>query len=77
MRLALEGAFDAAALQTSASAPAAVPRGGLMWVAFGAAALVIGALAVPAVRHLRETPPAESSWQLSVPLPANSTAGYV
>ena len=77
VRLALEGAFDAAALPTSASATAAVPRGGLTWVGFGAAALVIGALAVPAVRHLREPPPAESSWQLSVPLPANSTAGYV
>ena len=77
VRLALEGAFDAAALQTSASATSAVPRGRLTWVAFAAAALVIGALVVPAVRHLRETPSDEPSWQLSVPLPTNSTAGYV
>ena len=58
VRLALEGAFETAAPQTTASAT--VSRG--TWTtgvdaALAVAAVVIVALAVPAVRYLRETPP--------------------
>ena len=55
--LALEGAFETAASQTPASATPAWLRGRLPWVALALAALVIVALAIPTVRHLRETPP--------------------
>ena len=56
MRLAIEGAFDTAS--TPATHTSAPPRSPLPWMAaLGLAALAIIALAVPAVRHLRETPP--------------------
>ena len=57
VRLALDGAFETAVPQTTASATAAASRGRLAWIAARAvAAAVIIALAIPAVRHLRETP---------------------
>jgi len=60
VRLALEGAFETAAPPVSASATPAAPRGRLAWmIALGIAAVVIAALAVPALRHLREVPPSE------------------
>ena len=55
--LALEGAFETAAPQTPASARPAVLRGRLAWVALALAVVAIVALAIPTVRHLRETPP--------------------
>ncbi|MSO60862.1 MAG: hypothetical protein EXQ50_02020 [Acidobacteria bacterium] len=39
--------------------PTAAPRGRMAWMAFAVAAVVAAALAVPALRHLRETPPPE------------------
>ena len=58
MRLALEGAFETAAPQTTASATSSASRGRLAWMAaLAVAVLVAVALAIPAVRHLRETPP--------------------
>ncbi len=58
MRLALEGAFETAAPQTTPSATSRAPGGPLVWVGpFAAIAAVSAALAVPALRHLRETPP--------------------
>ncbi len=52
-RLGLEGSFDTAALQTAVS-----PSGRLAWIAaFAVAFLAAVALAVPALRYLRETPP--------------------
>jgi Tol biopolymer transport system component len=60
VRLALEGAFETDPPQTTAPAPTAAPRGRLAWmIALGIAAVVIAALAVPALRHLREAPPFE------------------
>ena len=51
VRLALEGAFETAVPQTTA------PGGRLAWMAsLAAAALLIAAMAIPALRHLRETP---------------------
>src|SRR5262245_13283469 len=53
IRLALEGAFETAAPQTVLTSSATDRR--LMWMAaFTGAVLVAAALAIPAVRHLRE-----------------------
>ncbi|MEQ1761210.1 MAG: LpqB family beta-propeller domain-containing protein, partial [Vicinamibacterales bacterium] len=58
VRLALEGAFETAASQTTSSATSSAPRGRLAWMAaFAVAALGMVAMAVPTLRHLRETPP--------------------
>ena len=60
VRLALEGAFETAVPQATAPNPTAAPRGRLAWmIALGVAAVLIAALAVPALRHLREAPPLE------------------
>ena len=78
VRLALEGAFESTAPQTSMMATSSSPRGRLaVFSALATAAVVIVALGIPAVRHLRETLPEQPSLQLSVLLPAKSEAGYV
>jgi Tol biopolymer transport system component len=60
VRLAMEGAFETAAQSTSSAAPS-MSSGRWMWVsALAVAAVAIVALAIPAVRHLREPPLAEA-----------------
>jgi serine/threonine protein kinase/Tol biopolymer transport system component len=55
--LRAHGAFGTAVPQTAARATPATPDARLAWMAFAAVSvLVAAALAVPAVRHLRETP---------------------
>jgi len=69
VRLGLEGAFETAAPQT-ATAETAAPRGRLAWMAFGVAAIVAAALAIPALRYLRQTPsppPPETRLEISTP----------
>jgi hypothetical protein len=56
VRLALDGAFDVVS-QTTAAASTRRPRGRLAWSIATASTLVALALAIPAVRHLREAPP--------------------
>ncbi|BCS31078.1 hypothetical protein TBR22_A02780 [Luteitalea sp. TBR-22] len=56
MRLALAGAFETDAAPATAPSPAAA-RGRLPWMVAAVATVVAAALAVPALRHLRETPP--------------------
>ncbi len=56
VRLALEGAFETTAPQTTATATSSASGGRLAWIA-AVASLAAAALAVPAVRYLRETPP--------------------
>ena len=57
VRLALDGAFETIASPATES-PAASSRGRWPWIAaLVVAAALIAAMAVPAVRHLRETPP--------------------
>ena len=70
MRLALEGAFEAVAPQTTSW------RGGrLAWIAFAVAAVVAAALAIPALRHLREAPPYTlPETRLDVVTPATDSA---
>jgi serine/threonine protein kinase/Tol biopolymer transport system component len=57
VRLVLDGAFE-----SSAPAPVAASKGGRRdsLTAYAVGALVLIALAVPALRHLRETPPPET-----------------
>jgi len=68
VRLALEGAFETAPPQTAAAATPSASRGRLVWMAaFVVAALGMVAMAVPALRHLRETPPPETRLEISTP----------
>ena len=55
VRLALEGAFETAASQTTT--PSSAPGGRLAWMAFALAAAMAAAMAIPALRYLRQTPP--------------------
>ena len=58
VRLALDGAFETAAPLTTASATASASRGRLPWMVATATAVVgMIALAIPAVRYLRQAPP--------------------
>ena len=69
VRLALDGAFETAAPQTTAVVPPSSGRR-LAWVVAGIAAMGMVALALPAVRHLRETPPPappETRTEISTP----------
>jgi serine/threonine protein kinase/Tol biopolymer transport system component len=60
VRLALEGAFDTATSQMTGTTTSSTRRGRLAWMtALAIAAVVIAALAIPALRHLREVPPPE------------------
>ena len=76
VRLALEGAFETAAPQTPlATAPR--PCGGPAWVACAAAFVGMVALAIPAVRHLREAPtPAQRAAQFDVPSPTTYVGAF-
>jgi Tol biopolymer transport system component/tRNA A-37 threonylcarbamoyl transferase component Bud32 len=57
-RLALEGAFETAAPQTTGTTQSSAPGGRLAWIAvLAVAAVVIVALAIPAVRYVNQTPP--------------------
>jgi eukaryotic-like serine/threonine-protein kinase len=49
-----------AATITPPAAATGIQRGRLGWIAFAAAVLVAAALAIPALKHLRETPPPET-----------------
>ena len=77
VRLALEGAFESVAPHTTATATALTHERHVWMAAFAVAVVGMIALGVPALRHVRETPPEESSLQLSVPLPANSTTRFL
>ena len=72
VRLALDGAFETAASQTTTTASASRERRPLI-AALAVAVLGLIALAVPAVRHLRETPtPAPPETRLEIATPAAS-----
>ena len=74
VRLALEGAFETAALPTTGATAAPARGGRLVWMAFAGVALLVAAgLAVPAVRHLLETPPqADTLARFSVAAPTGA-----
>jgi serine/threonine protein kinase len=78
VRLALEGAFETTAPQTTSSSTLPEARGRPAWMAATAVvAAVIVTLAVPAVRHLRETPPIpspETRADISTPPASNPTS---
>src|SRR5688572_359560 len=68
LRLALEGAFETTPPQTTAASASSSASGGrLAWMAFAVAAVSAAALAVPTVRHLRESPPPETRVEINTP----------
>ncbi|MEO5568692.1 MAG: protein kinase, partial [Gemmatimonadaceae bacterium] len=68
--LALDGAFDTAVAQPTASATRRTLRRPVAWTPVAAAALLAAALSIPAVRHLRETPlPALPETRLDIVTP--------
>ena len=69
VRLALDGAFETDAPSAAVSAKAAAPRARLAWAASRLALLAATALAVPAVRHWRESAPTPLSGRFNVSLP--------
>ena len=72
VRLALDGAFETAAAQSTATT--ATSRGRLFLMAsLAVTTLLIAAMAVPVVRHLRETlPPVPFETRLAITTPANA-----
>jgi eukaryotic-like serine/threonine-protein kinase len=75
VKLALEGAFETVALPTASSATSSVSGGRLTWMTSLAAVGVLGmvAMAVPTLRHLRETPsPAPQETRLEITTPSTS-----
>jgi Tol biopolymer transport system component len=75
VRLALEGAFETAAPQSAADLPSVAPRTGLVWIAaFAVALLAAVTLSIPAVRHLRETPPPETRLDIVTPATGQPTS---
>ena len=66
LRLALAGAFEPAAPPPTVMALSS-SGGRQAWMAFAVAALAAAALAVPAVRYLRETPPPETRVEINTP----------
>jgi serine/threonine protein kinase len=73
VRLALEGAFETAAPQATATTASASRERRPLIAALAVAVLGLVALAIPAVRHLRETPtPAPPEMRLEIATPATS-----
>jgi len=72
VRLALEGAFETAAPQATTSAASSPPPSRLPWVIAIAAVLGMIALAMPAIRHLGETPPAARAVMTTLLPPDNA-----
>ena len=67
-RLMLDGPLDDTAPQVAAAAPASARRSSTAWIMATAVVLVAAAaLAVPAVRHLSETPPPETRLDIVTP----------
>jgi serine/threonine protein kinase len=68
VRLALEGAFETERPQgVTTSVPASKSRALVPWVAFVTASLTASILAIPALRHLRETQPLEIRTDIATP----------
>jgi serine/threonine protein kinase len=67
MRLALEGAFDAAGTPVTAEAPPLRRQTLASKASIALAAVVIGAMAIPTIRHLRETMPPETRVDIVTP----------
>ncbi|MEQ1761211.1 MAG: protein kinase [Vicinamibacterales bacterium] len=68
VRLALDGAFETAGPLTTAVTTSAAPRARVAWMVAAAAVVGMAALAIPAARYLRETPPPETRTEISTPI---------
>ena len=71
IRLALDGAFETAAQQVTVPSPSG-SRGRLAWMAFAIAMLAAAVLAIPTIRHLRETPAPKPRLMFTIPPPPNA-----
>ena len=69
MRLALEGAFETAVPQTTTGPSGAASGGRLAWMAALGVAAVVIALAIPAVRYLREAPSSPPETRVDIVTP--------
>ncbi len=70
VRLALESAFETTVVRTATPATSSWKGAPVAWVVTAAAVVAAGALALPAVRHLRETPspaPLETRTEIVTP----------
>jgi Tol biopolymer transport system component len=75
VRLALDGAFENAAAPTGSSGTSTAPGGRRAWIAALAVAMLAAvALAIPALRHLREAPPPETRVDIVTPATAEPTS---
>jgi Tol biopolymer transport system component len=71
VRLALEGAFETAAPPSTPASPSSASRGRVAWMVAAVTGLMAIALAIPAVRYLRETLPlAPPETRLEIVTPA-------
>jgi Tol biopolymer transport system component len=75
VRIALDGGFEIAAVPTGSSGTSTAPGGRRVWIfALGVAILAAVALAFPALRHLRETPPPETRVDIVTPATVEPTS---
>jgi Tol biopolymer transport system component len=74
IRMALEGAFETVAAHTTSSVRSSSVGLRLAWTAFAVAAALAVALAIPTVRHLRETPSPETRTEIVTPATADPTS---
>lgn len=80
VRLALDGAFDTAALSSAGMALLPARATPVAWMAaLAVAVLGMIAMAVPTLRHFREMPTEQAVMRFSLPLPdeANPNVGYL
>jgi eukaryotic-like serine/threonine-protein kinase len=75
VRLALEGTFEIPITSAAPPVPESKTGRSIPWIAFVAAIVAAAALAIPALRHLRETTPAELRTEI-VTLPTDSPTGF-
>jgi Tol biopolymer transport system component len=72
VRLALDGAFETAVAPSALSKAPSTGRGGrIAWIGFALAALAAAGLAIPALRHWRETAASEMRTEIVTPATDN------
>ena len=68
VRLGLQDAAETGAAESKSPGLQPSPYSRLAWISFAASALVAAALAIPTVRHLRETSPPETRTEIVTPV---------
>jgi Tol biopolymer transport system component len=75
VRLALDGAFDLAVPPAATVSPSLSRRMRLAWIVASVAVLAAVVLAIPTMRHLRETAPASDPVHFTIAPPENTSFG--